>query len=59
MSATNEDPVIAMLDAAPIDDEPLTDDDRRQIEEGRKAYREGRVFTAEEIRRACLDAESK
>lgn len=58
MSKTNQDPVLAMLEAAPVDDEPVTDDDRRHIEMARQAYRDGDVVSAEEIRRACLDAES-
>lgn len=52
----NQDPVLAMLASAPVDDEPVTDDDRRHIEEGRQAYRDGQVLSAEEVRRACLDA---
>ena len=58
MNKINQDPILAMLDAAPIDDEPLTDDDRRHIEEGWEAYRNGQVFSAEEIKRVCLDAKS-
>ncbi len=52
---TDEDPVLAMLAAAPVDDEPVTDDDKWHIEEGRRAYRDGQVLSAEEVRRACLD----
>lgn len=58
MSMTDQDPVLAMLDAAPIDDESVTDDDRRHIEEGWQAYRDGRMLTAEEIKLACLDAKA-
>jgi hypothetical protein len=50
------DPVLAMLAAAPVDDEPVTDDDRRHIAEGWQAYREGRVVSSEEAKQACLDA---
>ena len=28
------DPVLAMLESAPIDDEPVTEDDERRIAEG-------------------------
>jgi hypothetical protein len=52
----DHDPVLAMLAAAPIDDEPITDDDRRHIEEGWQAYREGRVVSSEEAKQGCLDA---
>lgn len=31
-----QDPVVAKLDAAPADDEELTDEDRRAIEESRE-----------------------
>ncbi len=41
------DPVLAMLAACPVDDEPVTDDDRRRIEEGWQAYRDGRVVSAQ------------
>jgi hypothetical protein len=52
----DHDPVLAMLAAAPVDDEPITDDDRRHIEEGRQAYRDGCVVSAEDVKRACLGA---
>jgi hypothetical protein len=53
-SENGQDPVLAMLEAAPVDDEPVTDDDRWHIEEGRRAYRSGQVLSAEEVRRGCL-----
>jgi hypothetical protein len=31
-----QDPVVAKLDAAPVDDEELTDDDRRAVSESRE-----------------------
>jgi hypothetical protein len=31
-----QDPVVAVLDAAPYDDEPLTEDDRRAVEEAER-----------------------
>jgi hypothetical protein len=31
-----QDPVVAKLDVAPLDDEELTDEDRRAIQESRK-----------------------
>jgi len=30
------DPMIAVLDAAPLDDEPYTEEERRQVEAARK-----------------------
>lgn len=53
---SDQDPVLAMLAAAPVDDEPITDDDRRHIAEGWQAYREGRVVSSEEAKQGCLDA---
>ena len=55
---TKYDPVLAIMDAAPIDDEPVTEEDRRYIDLARQAYRDGDIVSAEEIRRACLDVES-
>ena len=48
-----EDTVLALLAAAPVDDEPVTDDDRQQIAEGWQAYRDGQALSAEDMRRAC------
>jgi len=43
------DPVwMAMLDA-PIDDEPLTDEDVQALEEGREDARHGRTVTLDEL----------
>lgn len=53
---TDQDPVLAMLAEAPVDDEPVTDEDRRHFAEGRQAYRNRDVVSAEEVRRACLRA---
>ena len=33
------DPVLALLASAPVDDEPVTEDDGRQIADGWEAYR--------------------
>ena len=52
----DDDPILAMLASLPVDDEPVTDEDRQHIEEGRQAYRDGQVVSAEEVRRGCLDA---
>jgi hypothetical protein len=56
---TDEDPILAMLASLPVDDEPVTDDDRRHIDEGWQAFRDGQVVSAEEVRRGCLDAEGE
>jgi hypothetical protein len=40
------DPMIAVLDAAPWDDEPLTAEERRQIEESERGIAEGRPLLA-------------
>lgn len=45
------DPVIEAFENAPLDDEPLTEDEERAIEEGREAYRRGETFTLDDIRR--------
>jgi hypothetical protein len=37
---TDGDPMLAMLASLPIDDEPVTDEDRRRLDEGWRAYRE-------------------
>jgi hypothetical protein len=50
------DPVLALLAAAPIDDEPVSADDRRHIAEGWKAYREGRMVPEEGAVQECLEA---
>lgn len=39
----------AALADAPIDDEPLTDEDRAAIEAGWEDYRQGRTITLEEL----------
>jgi len=47
-----------MLDAAPVDDEPVTDDDRRHVDEGGQAWRDGQMLLAEDIKVTCLDAKA-
>jgi hypothetical protein len=51
----DQDRVLTMLARAPVDDEPITDDDRRHIAEGWQAYREGRVVSSEEATQASFD----
>jgi hypothetical protein len=45
------DPLGRRLDAAPLDDEPLTADDLEAIEEARKDIAAGRCVSLEELRR--------
>ena len=45
------DPVARLLDSAPMDDEPLTNEDRAAIEEGREQVRRGEVRAWAEVRR--------
>jgi len=46
-----KDPVVAMLESAPLDDEPVTDDDVRSLEEGWQDYLAGRYLTSDEVKR--------
>lgn len=45
------DPVARLLDSAPIDDEPLTDEDLAAIREGREAHRRGEGRPWSDVRR--------
>ncbi len=50
------DPMVAVLDAAPRDDEPLSPEERRQIEESERGIAEGApLLTADELE-AEIDA---
>ncbi len=40
---SNDDPVLAALRAAPVDEEPFTDDERAAFETAVEDYRTGRV----------------
>lgn len=40
-----------LLEGAPLDDEPETDEERRAVAEARQELRRGEVVSAEEIRR--------
>jgi hypothetical protein len=44
-----DDPVALALAAAPFDDEPETDEERRAIEQARDEVRRGDVVSAEEV----------
>jgi hypothetical protein len=45
------DPLARRLDAAPLDDEPLTADDLEAMREAREDFAAGRVVSLEELRR--------
>ena len=47
----SEDPVAASLAHVPVDDEPVTDADRKAIDESDEDLAAGRVVTLEELRR--------
>lgn len=51
-----QDPMLAVLDAAPADDEPLTDDDVAAVQEGEAAYRRGECQSLGQVM-AELDAQ--
>jgi hypothetical protein len=44
------DCVIEAFDDAPLEDEPITEEEERAVEESREAHRRGETFTREEIR---------
>ena len=45
------DPVLAALKAAPVDDEPETEEERAAVNEAREDVRAGRLVSHEDIRR--------
>ncbi len=48
------DPVLRALERAPIDDEPLTEEDVRALEEAYEDRAQGRVYSHDEVRRSLL-----
>lgn len=44
------DPMLAAFLAAPIDDEPVTDEEERAVAEAREEYRRGEAVPLDEIR---------
>jgi hypothetical protein len=46
-----KDPFLEMLESAPLDDEPVTEDDLRSLEEGWQDYLAGNYVTSDEIKR--------
>lgn len=47
------DRLARQLDAAPIDDEPLTDEERESLREGREDVAAGRVVSMDDLRRGA------
>jgi hypothetical protein len=45
-----KDPMVAALEAAPVDDEPYTGEDREASDEGWAAYRRGEAINVAELR---------
>ena len=45
-----KDPMVAALEAAPVDDEPYTGEDREASDEGWAAYRRGQAINVAELR---------
>ena len=54
LRAQHTDPVMQALEQAPIDDEPVTEEEATALEEALEDYDQGRVHRHEEIR-ARLD----
>lgn len=52
----DRDPLARRLDAAPLDDEPLTPDDLEAMREAREDFAVGRVVSLEELRRELEEA---
>ncbi len=50
------DPLRVVLDAAPLDDEPVTDDDLAAIREGLQEKAAGEVVPHEEVKRLLREA---
>ena len=50
-SEPNRDPLARRLDGAPLDNEPLTDEDRESLGEARSDFAAGRVVSMDDLRR--------
>ena len=53
--ADTDDPVLRALWEAPIDDEPLSDEDRASLAAGWEDIKAGRIVTLEEVERELGD----
>ena len=54
IASRGRDSLARRLDAAPLDDEPLTDEERESLREGREDVAAGRVISMEDLRRELL-----
>jgi hypothetical protein len=52
--ARGRDPLARRLDAAPLDDEPLTDEERESLREAREDFAAGRTVSMDDLRRELL-----
>ena len=50
----DRDPMLELLDNAPLDDEPLPDEDEEAIRVARAEIQRGEVFSADEVKRELL-----
>lgn len=48
---TWSDPVKKAIDAAPIDDEPITEEERERIRRADEDFKEGRTLSMDEVKR--------
>lgn len=55
MTDRAEDPFLAALDAAPLDDEPFTPEDREAADAGWSEYLRGESSPLDAVRRRLLD----
>lgn len=53
-----KDPVLEMLDNAPLDDEPLTEEDLESLRTGQEEYEAGLTIPSEEIKRAFRERQA-
>lgn len=51
LSGARGDFLTWVLDNAPEDDEPITPEEEREIEEAREDVRQGRLYSAEDVKR--------
>lgn len=52
LASKDDDPLVRALMNAPAMDEPLSEEDRQALEEGRRALEAGEVVSHEELRKA-------
>jgi hypothetical protein len=52
LASLRDDPMLRALALAPVDDEPVTDEDRADLAAARAEYRRGETLSNEDVRRA-------